>query len=146
MFQVTVPPSLTELIAELEGCSSTQLLDELQSDQRRRWAKGERLPVEVYRGCLPAPLANGELFLGLVYSEVLLREGLGERPRAEEYCRRFPDLAEQVEQLFQVHTELIDPLLNFLDRSTPTTSTPHHSPPNSRSPTLAQKGPTTRTS
>jgi serine/threonine protein kinase len=41
--------------------------------------------------------------LELVYSEVMLRQEQGEPPQPEEYVRRFPQLAERLLPLFEVH-------------------------------------------
>lgn len=47
---------------------------------RRRWAAGERPPVEDYLRRFPARASNPEAVLDLIYTEVVLREEHGERP------------------------------------------------------------------
>jgi WD40 repeat protein/serine/threonine protein kinase len=44
-----------------------------------------------------------DALLDLIYNEVLLREARGEKPQVEEYQRRFPDLATQIRDHFEVH-------------------------------------------
>src|SRR5262249_39715833 len=44
--------------------------------------------------------------LQLIYSEVLLREGVGESAELDEYVSRFPHLAAQLSPLFEVHRAL----------------------------------------
>src|SRR5262249_5207199 len=51
----------------------------------------------------PALRADAHWALEIAYNEILLREELGEAPQVEEYVRRFPHLAGQLEALFEVH-------------------------------------------
>jgi serine/threonine protein kinase len=87
---------------------------DLMADQRRRWAGGERVPVEDYVRQRPALTADVEGLLDLIYHEVYLRERLGESPEREEYQRRFPRLAQAIAAQFDVHQAIqvggVDPL------------------------------------
>jgi tetratricopeptide (TPR) repeat protein/tRNA A-37 threonylcarbamoyl transferase component Bud32 len=74
--------------------------------QRRAWRRGERAAVEAYFAQYPALAADAEAVLDLIYQEVLLREQAGESPRLEEYRRRFPHLAPQLELQFEVEGAL----------------------------------------
>lgn len=81
----------------------TELMQLLRIDRRQRWLRGERIQAETYFQLHPALLENPALALELVYHEILLREELGEKPQLEEYARRFPQLAEPLRPLFEVH-------------------------------------------
>src|SRR5262245_50860919 len=80
----------------------------LRAELRRRWQRGDRVQVEAYLDQMPALRADGEAFLDLVYQEILLRQEAGEAPRLEAYLARFPQFAEQLRLLFQVHEGLAD--------------------------------------
>jgi serine/threonine protein kinase len=83
-----------------------QLAAALAVDQRQRWQRGERIRAEDYlKGC-PALAADTERALELVYGEFLLREELGEAPRADEYLERFPRYAARLRQQFSLHQAL----------------------------------------
>src|SRR5262245_54379096 len=79
------------------------LLGALRQDQRTRWQAGERVDVETYLEQHPALRADVEAALELIYQEVLLREGQGEAPGLEEYLTRFPQWADRLRLLFEVH-------------------------------------------
>src|SRR5262245_56238856 len=79
------------------------LVEVLRQEQRARWQAGERIPVEAYLERHPALQADVEGVLELLYHEVLLREGLGETPQLEEYRARFPQWADRLRLLFEVH-------------------------------------------
>src|SRR4051794_18949422 len=83
----------------------------LQQDQRRRWGRGERVPVEAYLERFPALGQDREAVLDLILGEVILREEAGERPRLDEYLGRFPPLAAPLRIQFEVHQAIdADPL------------------------------------
>ncbi|HKB05175.1 MAG TPA: serine/threonine-protein kinase, partial [Gemmataceae bacterium] len=74
--------------------------------QRRRWAAGDRVPVEHFLDGRPAVAGDTELVLDLIYAEVLLRREAGEQPTADEYLARFPDLADPIKTQFEVDAAL----------------------------------------
>src|SRR5579871_3174107 len=76
----------------------------LRLEQARRWRQGDRAPAEEYLARRPELAADPEYALEVVYGELLLREELGERPRREEFLRRFPHFADQLHRLFDLHT------------------------------------------
>jgi eukaryotic-like serine/threonine-protein kinase len=76
---------------------------DLLADQRERWARGDRVAVEIYLRQHPALTNNSEGLLDLIYQEVYLREQCGETPQREEYLRRFPRLATPLGEQFDVH-------------------------------------------
>src|SRR5947209_11447517 len=68
------------------------LVEQLLSEQRRRWAAGDRISVEGLIADHPSLAEDEQDLLDLVYGEFCLREGLGETPDLEEFRRRFPQL------------------------------------------------------
>ena len=87
----------------VESITAAQLVEELCADQRRRWHSGERISAATYLDEHPTLASAVDCAVELVYNEILLREGLGEVPQAEEYLQRFPQLAPQLRRLFEVH-------------------------------------------
>ncbi len=75
----------------------------LIDDQRARWRKGEPVAVEVYLEQNPALAARDDTILDLIYNEVVLREEVGQKPRLDEYLRRFPRWAPQLARKFEGH-------------------------------------------
>ena len=84
----------------------TEWVEELYADQRRRWRQGERVLVESYLSAHPSLRDDAECVLQLVNNEVVLREELHDTPRLDEYLRRFPRFAVQLQELFEVHQAL----------------------------------------
>jgi tetratricopeptide (TPR) repeat protein len=76
---------------------------DLMIDQRRRWARGDRVRIEDYLAEVQGLWADKEKILDLIYSELLLREEQGERPDLEEYLARFPELVDGLREQFAVH-------------------------------------------
>jgi WD40 repeat protein/serine/threonine protein kinase len=83
-----------------------RLIEALRAEQRRCWQDGTRVLAESYLQQHRTLRDDAEGALELVYNEVLLREQRGEAPRLEEYQQRFPQLAGQLEPLFEVHRAL----------------------------------------
>jgi eukaryotic-like serine/threonine-protein kinase len=78
----------------------------LRADQRERWLRGDRVPVEAYLEREPALQDDPEGVLDLIYSEVVLREEAGDAPRLDEYLERFPRFEAQLRLQFDVHRAL----------------------------------------
>ncbi|MBY0229224.1 MAG: hypothetical protein K2W96_08110, partial [Gemmataceae bacterium] len=76
-------------------------LDSLRARQVSRWEAGDRVRLEELLAQSPGLSADDKL--DLVYAEVLLREEFGERPTADEYAARFPDLEEALRRQFALH-------------------------------------------
>jgi hypothetical protein len=75
--------------AFLAGVSSLAgVVGVLAVDQRQRWQRGERVPVEAYLQLYPGLEVDAEKALELIYGEFLLREELGETPSLDDYVRR----------------------------------------------------------
>jgi serine/threonine-protein kinase len=96
-------PDLRGLVERADKLSATELLALVRADQDARWRRAERPLAETYLEKLPALRDDENLALDLIYSEVLLREAQGEKPRLEEYAQRFPHYADLLARQFAVH-------------------------------------------
>jgi serine/threonine protein kinase len=103
----TVPggDDIRDRLAHCTDPAAAAVVDLIVQDQGHRWLCGERVLVETYLAALPAP-AGADVRMDLIYAEILLRESAGERPGPAEYSFRFPDLADRVRALFQLHESL----------------------------------------
>ncbi len=89
-----------------EESPPTLRTEELDTDQRLRWRRGERVLVEFYLRRYPSLQSDTERVLQLINNEVVLREELEGHTSPEEYLERFPQLHAQIEELFEVHRAL----------------------------------------
>ena len=78
----------------------------LLADQRGRWRAGDRVHVEQLVAAHPTLADHPDALLDLIYAEVLLRRAAGEQPNAAEYAARFPALAAEVRDQFEVDAAL----------------------------------------
>jgi tetratricopeptide (TPR) repeat protein len=81
--------ALTGLSAGAGGLAAA-----LRADQRRRWLRGRRVPVETYRDRVPGLAGDPGALLALIQGEMTLRAELGEQTGEAEYASRFPELAD----------------------------------------------------
>jgi eukaryotic-like serine/threonine-protein kinase len=81
-------------------------LEQVLSEQVRDWLRGECQHVDVYLDRQPSLLGQAEAMLELINQEIVLRRRRGDAPRLEEYLTDFPDLAEPLSQLFDVHNAI----------------------------------------
>src|SRR5947209_4062322 len=65
--------------------------------QRRLWRHGESRKVETFLADHPELRDDDEARLQLIFQEVVLREEQGQECHLEEYQKRFPELAGQLE-------------------------------------------------
>jgi predicted Ser/Thr protein kinase len=100
-----VAAPLRQVVAGLAAVPAGRWTLALWEDQRGRWQRGERVPVESYLEALPAP-APPDLVVDLVYGEFVLRQEAGEAPTVEEYLTRFPDRAADIRRQLGVHESL----------------------------------------
>lgn len=70
-------------------------------EQRNRWLMGERVPVEAFVRLHASLSTKAQNVLSLIYTEISLRQGLGERPTCEEYVNRFPHFEHQLRTHFE---------------------------------------------
>jgi serine/threonine protein kinase len=80
------------------------LIDELCLFFEDAWLRNREPKLEPLVQGVPAPL-RGELLRELLALDLTYRRRRGERPRAEDYLRRFPGLEEHVRQAFPVVTQ-----------------------------------------
>jgi tRNA A-37 threonylcarbamoyl transferase component Bud32/tetratricopeptide (TPR) repeat protein len=91
------------------GARSSQgklLLEGVLDEQSACWDRGERLGAEEFFGRFPALRDDPQAAVDVIYQEFLLRHGLGEKPRAEEYIRRFHALSSLLIHQFAVDAAL----------------------------------------
>jgi serine/threonine-protein kinase len=96
-------PDIRDFLAQAGRLGPAQLVAVLRVDQRQRWLHGDRIPAEDYLRQQPALAAAPPHALDLIYSEFLLREELGELPAVEEYARRFPAFADELQLQVELH-------------------------------------------
>jgi eukaryotic-like serine/threonine-protein kinase len=84
-------------------------LEQIISEQVKEWMSGARPPVKLFLsrhvGLYDQPTALVEL----INQEIVLRQMRGESPRPEDYLVDFPDLAEPLSRLFEIHGALSIP-------------------------------------
>jgi urea transport system substrate-binding protein len=106
LWQQGQAPDLRAFLDESGPLSAAELTDVLCSDQRERWLHGQRPQIEAYLRLCSSFQPDSKPAIDLVLGEFLLRRQLGESRSLEEYCRRFPVLAEQL----RLHVALYDAL------------------------------------
>jgi len=87
---------------------TADLLSRLLLDQSESWRRSQPVAVEAYLQQHPGLAGDADSVLDLVYNEIFLRSSRGEQPGPDEYRRRFPHLADQIDIQFQLH-QAIDP-------------------------------------
>jgi serine/threonine protein kinase/tetratricopeptide (TPR) repeat protein len=95
-----------DMTSPVESGGAQVVIDELLEEQARRWRDHKPTPVEGYLERHPPLRDDPDSVLALIFNEVALREELGESPRSVEYVRRFPALAREVADQFEVHRAL----------------------------------------
>jgi len=73
------------------------------SEQKNRWFAGNPVAIEELIDIVDSSEQKEGLLLDLIYSEVLLREELGQAPEPDEYQSRFPEVQNEISRQFQVH-------------------------------------------
>lgn len=86
-------------------------IDDVLDNQRQRWTQGERPFAETYLSQHPWLRDDAEATLDLIDHEVVLRVEAGEKPRLDEYVRRFPSLRDSLAIQFALHNSLLAPNL-----------------------------------
>ncbi len=81
-------------------------LDALLSEQVEDWMRGERSPITNFLDRFPTLRAQPKALVELINQEIVLRQVRGESPVPEDYIVDFPDLAEPLSRLFEVHAAL----------------------------------------
>jgi eukaryotic-like serine/threonine-protein kinase len=81
-------------------------LDECLAEQIQQWTRGDRPCINSFFHQYPALRAQPEALVELINQEIVLRQLQGETPLPEDYLIDFPDLAEALSRLFEVHAAL----------------------------------------
>lgn len=76
----------------------------LATELRSRWRTGERVCVESLGERFELLSCDDDRLLDLLYHELLIREEYGDQPTVDEYIERFPQLTEQLQRQFEVHS------------------------------------------
>ncbi len=96
----TRPDPIEFLPAQLVGRPGA-LLALLRTDLSLRREAGESVRVEWYQCHYPA--LDDEALVALIYEEHCLREEAGETPDPAEYGTRFPEVADRVHEIIEIH-------------------------------------------
>jgi WD40 repeat protein len=99
-------PDVRRLLDRDEGLTPAQVAAALRVDQQERWGIGDRVPAADYLLDFPTIRGDPEAALEIIYGEVLIREQLGEAPTPEEYLRAYPEYAEPLRDLIELHRAL----------------------------------------
>src|SRR5438128_742168 len=99
-------------------------LEKIRADQFDKWHGGERVLAESYFELHPALAANPEAAVDVIYSEILLREKMGETIRGDEYTQRFPQYAPALERQLQLHDLFRNDLVDDTIDGPPTAAYP----------------------
>src|SRR5262249_10800183 len=99
-------PDLRAFLAGSRPLGAACVADVLCTEQRERWLHGQRRLIEAYLHLHSSFHPGSDPAIDLIFGEFLVRRQLGESPTLEEYCRRFPDLVEQL----RLHVGLYDAL------------------------------------
>ncbi len=130
------------LLASATQLGPAELADWLRADQVRRWQQGDHVTAESILEQYPTLSLAVEHAVDLIYSEFILREKLGDRPRPEEYLCRFPQFSEQLQRQFLLHEELAgDPNSELSNSSRAITGTAFGDFPNAAGPNSWPSGP-----
>jgi len=92
------PPDALAFLKNRADLSHQDFIDVIRIDQQHRWQTTSPLRVEQYLAAFPDKADYGQLVLELTAGEFLARLQNNQLPQVEEYVRRFPQLADQLEQ------------------------------------------------
>jgi eukaryotic-like serine/threonine-protein kinase len=84
-------------------------LEWLCSEQVRAWMRGDRPPIKLLLDRHPTIFEHPKALVELINQEIVLRQIRGETPHPDDYLADFPDLAERLSRLFEVHGALSIP-------------------------------------
>jgi formylglycine-generating enzyme required for sulfatase activity/serine/threonine protein kinase len=91
---------------DTETLSSSEFVEVLRGDLKSRWRHGKPVPVDDYVARLAGDPPDPEAVLDLVYTEYLVREELGQPVAGDDYCRRFPAIAEALRDQLSLHAAM----------------------------------------
>ncbi len=99
-------PDPRERLAAGGPIGADEVVELLCTDQVDRWRAGERIPAEAYLALHPTLRGGSEAAFELIYGEYLIRESLGDAPKVEEFCWRFPEFADRLRRQLSLHSAL----------------------------------------
>jgi serine/threonine-protein kinase len=79
------------------------LIDEIRAEQRAHWQAGQRVPIRTLLDRHPEIRDDEDSAVDLIYSEILLREELGEQVAWTEYFQLFPEYADKLRRQRAFH-------------------------------------------
>lgn len=88
--------------------STDEVADDLVTRFNAAWSNGAPTTIERFLEAAEVATPSEDELFELIYTEVVLREQSDEFPKQAEYRRRFPDHAERVGRLFEVHEAVRD--------------------------------------
>ncbi|WP_435007681.1 protein kinase domain-containing protein [Tundrisphaera lichenicola] len=94
-------PDPGDFLPEGPGATPAAWLALLRADLNLRWDSGETVRVEEYRDRHPD--LDAETMVALCYEEFCRREEDGAAPFPAEYDERFPELADRLRRVFDIH-------------------------------------------
>src|SRR5262245_40503206 len=83
-------------------------LQRVCADLERRLGAGEACSADTIFAAHPEFAATADAALEVIYTEFVAREHLGQRPAPDDFCARFPQWRDGLEQLFQIHVAVGD--------------------------------------
>jgi len=84
-------------------------LERMISEQVKAWMSGARPPVKLFLSRHVGLCDQPNALVELINQEIVLRQMRGETPRPDDYLVDFPDLAEPLSRLFEIHGALSIP-------------------------------------
>lgn len=100
------PLSLRDLRDHPQRLSPGQRLALVRAEQRRSWSAGQCTTVEEFVQRYPALVGDTEAIIDLAYSEFVLRTEAGQKPDADDFCRRFPAHSAALRRQLTLHQAL----------------------------------------
>jgi WD40 repeat protein/serine/threonine protein kinase/Flp pilus assembly protein TadD len=79
---------------------TAEVLETIRRDQATKWDSGRRVMVEEILALHNDLTSDVESVLDLIYNEILLRRQNHETPTKDEYVKRFPRFADDIETMF----------------------------------------------
>jgi predicted Ser/Thr protein kinase len=79
------------------------LITAIRAEQRAQWRAGNHVSIEAFFTRHPDLRANEDSALDLIYSEIMLREEMGETVVWDDYLRAFPQFAEKLRRQRAFH-------------------------------------------
>ncbi|HEY6564336.1 MAG TPA: serine/threonine-protein kinase, partial [Pirellulaceae bacterium] len=109
LWQQATRPDLTTFVSQAGPLSIDQLGCLVRIDLRHGWAHETPIPIEWYLEHFPQLESDRGAAVDVIYAEYLQRERRGLAPSANEFSRRFPRFALELNQQIEFHDLLQGP-------------------------------------